>query len=247
MATNSRHIFRICPDSMNLISERASGLAFLPITTTVGFYFLPSHWQSNIFIQFIPQLSAYLALGLWSLQNVALVTKLGLERHKVGLGVKVGTGIGILLGCINATIILYLVPFMGGNISFLRDTPHAQLPFWVMVPWFILLIAVFVELNFRGFIFARLLVFSSQSLSQSEPSSPARIRLGLLLSLIISALTFSFDPFMVTTFGSLHWIAVWDGLIWGWMWIRLTNLYSVITAHAVEVLILYFAVRAALL
>jgi hypothetical protein len=67
------------------------------------------------------------------------------------------------------------------------------------------------------------------------------------MPLLLSALTFSFDPFMVSTFGSLHWIAVWDGLIWGWMWIRLTNLYAVTIAHAVEVLILYLAVRAALI
>ena len=78
-------------------------------------------------------------------------------------------------------------------------------------------------------------------------TTPTFQKLGILLALLLSALTFSFDPFMVATFGSLHWIAVWDGLIWGWMWIRLNNLYAVIIAHAVEVLILYLTVRAALL
>jgi len=68
-----------------------------------------------------------------------------------------------------------------------------------------------------------------------------------MIPVFLSARTFSFDPFMVSTFGSLHWIAVWDGLIWGWLWIRFTNLYAVIIAHAVEVIILYLTVRAALI
>ena len=51
---------------------------------------------------------------------------------------------------------------------------------------------------------------------------------------------------MVSTFRHLHWIAVWDGLIWGWMWIRMNNLYAVITAHAMEVIIVYLLVREAL-
>ncbi len=68
-----------------------------------------------------------------------------------------------------------------------------------------------------------------------------------VLPLGISTLTFAFDPFMVTTFRHLHWIAVWDGLIWGWLWIRTTNLYVVITAHALEVLIMYLFIRAVLL
>jgi hypothetical protein len=64
-----------------------------------------------------------------------------------------------------------------------------------------------------------------------------------MLPVSISALTFSFDPFMVSTFRDLHWIALWDGLVWGWMWIRMHNLYAVMTAHAVEVAIVYLIVR----
>ncbi|MDH4195113.1 MAG: hypothetical protein OEV70_13300, partial [Nitrospirota bacterium] len=73
-----------------------------------------------------------------------------------------------------------------------------------------------------------------------------RTRGAIILPLGISALTFSFDPFMVTTFRHLHWIAVWDGLIWGWMRIRMNNLYAVIFAHAIEVIILYLIMRATL-
>ena len=64
--------------------------------------------------------------------------------------------------------------------------------------------------------------------------------------MVSSALVFAFDPFMVATFQSLHWIAVWDGLIWGWIFIRRQNLYMVIVAHAVEVVILYSCIKVAL-
>ncbi|MEX0830785.1 MAG: hypothetical protein WD032_11135 [Nitrospirales bacterium] len=207
----------------------------------------PPHWQSSLPIQFLPQLSAYIAFGLWAFSNNHLLSKLGLEPCRLAVGVKWGTVTGILLGCLNASIILYLIPGLGGEISFLRDTPHAQLPFWVMVPWLIFFIACAVELNFRGFLLGRLLVLCLSIVNPRQRFSPPLIKIGILLSLLLSALTFSFDPFMVATFGSLHWIAVWDGLIWGWMWMRLSNLYAVITAHAVEVLILYLTVRAALI
>ena len=66
------------------------------------------------------------------------------------------------------------------------------------------------------------------------------------LALITSALIFAFDPFMVDTFQHLHWIALWDGLIWGAIWLRTRNLYITIVAHAVEVVIMYSAVRTAI-
>jgi membrane protease YdiL (CAAX protease family) len=162
-------------------------------------------------------------------------------------GVKWGTVTGILLGCLNASVILSLIPALGGDISFLRDTPHAQISLWIMVPWFILFIACAVEVNFRGFILGRLLVCCSNVTNRQSLLSRPSQTFWEWLPLTLSALTFSFDPFMVSTFGFLHWIAFWDGLIWGWIWIRLTNLYAVIIAHAVEVIILYLTIRAALL
>ena len=68
-----------------------------------------------------------------------------------------GLGAGLLLGSINALVILYLVPHFGGDYRFLADTPHAKIPMWIMLPWFIGFIAVMVELNFRGFLLGRLL------------------------------------------------------------------------------------------
>ncbi len=232
---------------MKPTSERVAGLAFIPLVTTFGFYILPVHWQSNLVVQFIPQLSAYLALGLWVISNTDLARKLGLELHKILLGVKWGLLTGIFLGCLNTFIILSIVPALGGDISFLRHTPHAQIPYWVMMPWFILCIACAVELNFRGFLLGRLVTFWTTTLRARHPDLKRPQKFWVLFPLLLSALTFSFDPFMVATFGSLHWIAVWDGLIWGWMWIRMTNLYAVMTAHAIEVIILYLAVRTALL
>jgi hypothetical protein len=52
---------------------------------------------------------------------------------------------------------------------------------------------------------------------------------------------------MVNTFQHLHWIALWDGLIWGIIWLRTHNLYITIVAHAVEVIAMYSAVRFALM
>jgi hypothetical protein len=64
--------------------------------------------------------------------------------------------------------------------------------------------------------------------------------------LLTSALVFAFDPFMVATFRHLHWIALWDGLAWGLLWLFTRNLYATIVAHAVEVILVYSAVRRAL-
>ena len=62
----------------------------------------------------------------------------------------------------------------------------------------------------------------------------------------MSALLFAFDPFLVATFQHLHWVAVWDGLVWGALWVMLRNLYATIVAHAVEVIVLYGVMRAIL-
>ena len=147
-------------------------------------------------------------------------------------------------------VILWLVPTLGGDISFLKHTPHAQVPTLIMVPWGILFIAVFVELNFRGFLLGRLYaLFASPTDGQRMPSlqtEQTRMTGRLAAAIGTSSLVFAFDPFMVVTFRHLHWIAVWDGVIWGWMRIRLGNLYAVIAAHAIEVVILYLSVKSAL-
>ncbi|BCA54305.1 conserved membrane protein of unknown function [Nitrospira sp. KM1] len=217
--------------------ERGAALALLPITVTVAYYVLPAGLRENTLIQFSPQAVAYLACAIWSAYNPGLISRFGLERRKFSRGLVVGATVGGLLGGLNAFIMLDLYPRAGFDITFLTTTPHGRLPMLLMVPWFITGIALFVELNFRGFLLGRLLALAA------TVARPDRRLVASSLALGISALVFSFDPFMVHTFRHLHWIAIWDGLVWGIMWLRMHNLYATIAAHAVEVLILYNAAR----
>jgi membrane protease YdiL (CAAX protease family) len=212
----------------------------LPIAATLVYYLLPASLQAQTAVQFAPQLLAYAALFLWASRNPAPWPRLGLMRGTIRDGLRWGMVTGLLLGALNTCVILAVFPFLGYDITFLRQTPHGLLPLYVMVPWMIAVIAFFVEVNFRGFILGRLAALES-CLWNSGADSRFRP-----LALLTTSLLFAFDPFMVHTFQHLHWIAVWDGLIWGAIRLRTGNLYSTIVAHAVEVLIMYSAVRMAL-
>ncbi len=220
--------------------ERGAALALLPAGATLYFYALPASLQEQTLVQFAPQILAYLALGVWAMYNRDIVSRLGLENGNIRDGLRWGLLTGLLLGCLNTFVILSTYPHLGYDISFLKTTPHGRLPLLIMVPWFICGIALFVELNFRGFLLGRLATLESELWR----SSLAR-RLSPL-ALITCALLFAFDPFMVNTFQHLHWIALWDGLIWGIIWLRTRNLYITIVAHAVEVIMMYSAVRTAI-
>lgn len=214
--------------------------ALVPIASTLLYYFLPPSLQDRPFAQFAPQLTAYGAMAVWAFHNDAILSRLGLRCGGIGDGLRWGLLTGLILGCLNTAIILILVPSLGHDVTFLKDTPHAQLPLLIMVPWFICAIAVFVEINFRGFVLGRL-----AKLESSVWQSTALRRLSPL-ALLASTLTFAFDPFMVNTFKHLHWIALWDGLIWGMLWLRTRNLRITILAHATEVIVMYLAIRKAL-
>ena len=190
---------------------------------------------------FAPQIIAYIALVLWAAQNHSIVFRLGLDPKGFQCGLKIGVITGLILGVLNSLVILRFIPRAGYDIGFLQHTPHARLPLLVMVPWFILGIAFFVELNFRGFLLARLVTL------EVTLGRPGTFRSLSPLALLTSALVFAFDPFMVKTFQHLHWIAVWDGLIWAFIRLRTGNLYATIVAHAIEVIIVYSAVRSALM
>ena len=221
--------------------ERATWLAGLPILATALFYALPPDLQSHRAVQFLPQAVAYAALAVWTARNTDVLARLGLRSPQIGQGLRWGTATGLILGAVNIGIILWIVPWLGYNITFLRETPHAQIPLAIMLPWFIVAIALFVEMNFRGFLLGRLLALAGRMTS----ALPLPVAAGLAIG--ISALAFSFDPFMVVTFRHLHWIAVWDGVIWGLLWIWLRNLYVPIIAHAVEVMVMYSILRKVLL
>jgi membrane protease YdiL (CAAX protease family) len=220
--------------------EWGAALALLPTAATLGFYALPISFQEQTLTLFAPQIIAYLALGVWAMRNRNIVSRLGLEKWNVRNGLRWGLLTGLLLGCLNTFVILSVYPHLGYDISFLKTTPHGRLPLLVMVPWFICAIAFLIELNFRGFLLGRLAALESELWRSglAQHLSP--------LALIASTLIFAFDPFMVNTFQHLHWIAVWDGLIWGAIWLRARNLYITIVAHAIEVIVMYSAVRFAL-
>jgi membrane protease YdiL (CAAX protease family) len=220
--------------------EWGAALALPPIAATLAFYALPAALQEQSLVQFMPQIVAYLALGFWAAHNRTIVSRLGLERGNIRDGLRWGLLTGLLLGGLNTFVILSVYPHLGYDISFLKTTPHGQLPLLIMVPWFICGIALFVELNFRGFLLGRLAALESElwRSGSAHRLSP--------LALITSSLIFAFDPFMVNTFHHLHWIALWDGLIWGIIWLRTRNLYLTIVAHAVEVIAMYSAVRTAM-
>ena len=212
------------------VIERGAALGLLPLTATILFYCSPPPLRENSLYQFLPQVCAYTAFIAWSALNGCAARRVGLTRELIPQGFRWGTITGLALGTVNALFILYLVPLLGGDYRFLADTPHAKIPLLIMVPWFILLIATIVELNFRGFFLGRLL-----ALGLPPP-----------VAVLLSALLFAFDPFLVATFRQLHWIAVWDGLVWGSLWVRLRNLHVTIVAHAVEVILLYLVIRTAL-
>jgi membrane protease YdiL (CAAX protease family) len=220
--------------------ERGAGLALLPVAATLNFYLLPEPLQSETLIQFIPQILGYLTLALWAQHNTALTLRLGLLKVGGRAGLRIGLITGLLLGSFNTVVILKIVPWLGEDITFLRTTPHAQIPVFVMIPWFICAIAVFVELNFRGFLLGRLLTLGLTIFGTRLTPWVSGGAIG------ISAIVFAFDPFMVNTFHHLHWIAVWDGMIWGILWVRTRNLYLTIIAHAVEVIIMYSVIRTVL-
>ena len=217
--------------------ERWSELALIPVLATVAYYVLPAELQRSPAVQFSPQILAYGSLALWIIKNKAASFRLGLAWSQLPQGLQWGLLVGVMLGAVNAMVILWVVPGLGSDIEFLRDTPHARMPVFIMLPWAILLIAIGVELNFRGFLLGRLMALSQRSWFSDYP------RLGSAAAIAISAFIFSFDPFMITTFKHLHWIAVWDGLVWGMMWVRLGNLYATIMAHAVEVVVMYSVLK----
>lgn len=228
--------------------ERIAWVICLPLLAMGLFYVLPGDVQQSRLLQFVPQASAYVALVFWVRGNVNVKDRpfdaqgmLGLRVTGLNRSVSWGCATGMLLGTINTCVILFGVPAIGEDITFLRETPHASMPTWFMVPWGILGIAAFVELNFRAFLLGRLETVFCRSLHLPRGGNVAG---GSVLAILVSALVFAFDPFMVMTFRHLHWIAVWDGLIWGWLWVRLRSVYAVVVAHTIEVLIMYLSIKA---
>ena len=223
--------------------ERATWVVFVPICLTGFFYLLPAWAQESRFLQFVPQLAGYGALVVWWRFNPDGLPLLGFTRSSLNQGVGWGIGTGCVLGAVNAAVILWVVPSLGGDVLFLADVPHARVPPFIMIPWLTIVIVVVSELNFRGFLLGRLECLCGQW--RATPTADG-LRLCSIVAALLSTLVFTFDPFIVMTFRHLHWIALWDGLIWAALFLRWRNLWAVVAAHAIEVMILYLSVKAIL-
>jgi membrane protease YdiL (CAAX protease family) len=218
-------------DCAAVVPERAAWLVAVPLIATAVYYVLPDRLREHRWIIFGPQLAAYAALVIWLLQNRSSTGRLLVEPSRIFVAVQWGALVGLILGTLNLALLLVVIPSLGGNLSFLAETPHAQTPVWVMFPFGIAAIAILVELNFRGFQMGRLLALFGSS------------RVAQACAVTVSALAFAWDPFMVHVFRSLHWMAFVDGLIWGTLLLRTRSLYATITAHAIEVWILYAGLK----
>ena len=219
-----------CEQDATVLPERGAWLVAVPLLATILYYALPAAPQENLWFILSPQLAAYGVLAIWLVQNRHPWTRLRLESSRLG-ALSWGGLTGLGLGVINLTVLLWVIPGLGGNLSFLRETPHAQAPVWLMFPFGIGAIAIMVELNFRGFQLGRLLaLFGSSRTAQG-------------CAIIVSAFAFAWDPFMVHVFRSLHWMAFTDGVVWGVLLLRTRSLYATMAAHAVEVWILYAALK----
>ncbi len=214
-----------------LLPERAAWLALLPALATLGYYALPSSLQQNLWVTFSPQVVAYAALAAWAISNTKPYQCLRLDPSGIISGLRWGTFVGVALGAVNLSLILIVIPALGGEIAFLRETPHAQAPVWVMFPLGIAVVGVMVELNFRGFQMGRLLTLLGDQAN------------GKIAATVLAALVFAWDPFLVQVFRHLHWIALWDGLVWGILMLRTGSLYATMAAHTMEVWILYVSLK----
>ena len=211
--------------------ERAAWLVLVPLAATALYYFLPGRLRQTPWMVFAPQIAAYGMLAIWLWANRARCRRLHLELSRLFTALYWGTLIGLVMGTLNLTLLLIIIPCLGGDLSFLSNTPHAQAPPWLMFPWGIAAIGILVELNFRGFQLGRLL-----ALGRNSPAAQ-------VVAVIVSALAFAWDPFMVQVFRSLHWVAFTDGLVWGTLLLRTRSLYATMAAHVIEVWILYAGLK----
>ncbi|MEK7825652.1 MAG: hypothetical protein AAB266_04425, partial [Nitrospirota bacterium] len=126
---------------------------------------------------------SYVMMILWSCINRKCNIRIYPANHKASI--IYGFAAGLITGATNLFFVLKVTGWLGQDYEFLRETPHAKIPFLLMMPFGIILISALVEANFRGFILGRLLIFSGKS------------KMGAAGTILLSALIFSCDPFML--------------------------------------------------
>jgi membrane protease YdiL (CAAX protease family) len=210
--------------------EHFSWILLIPFGSAVVYYifFYPA---DPLLLVFTPILLTFASLIYWCRHNGELFKRLRLRSEGIKGAIKIGVGAGVGLAIFNLFVILKLTVWLGYSYDFLRLTPHAHFPFWLMFPFGILMISLMIEVLFRGFILGRLWLLMQD------------IRGGTILSIFLSALLFSFDPFMMIYFRGYHWLALIDGVVWGGLLLKTENLASSIAAHTVEVWIIYFILK----
>lgn len=190
-------------------------------------YFLFFYPASHLLLVFTPLILALFALICWWRWDHGSFSRLYLRKEGLKEALLLGAAAGVGLALFNLFVILKLTVWLGYSYDFLQLTPHAHLPISLMLPFGILAIGFIIEVLFRGWILGRLWALMKN------------IRGGTYLSIFLSALIFSFDPFMVVYFKGYHWLALSDGIVWGGLLLKTQNLGSTIAAHTVEVWIVY--------
>jgi len=204
---------------------------FLPPLAAI-FYYVALAPSRALLLLFTPQLLAYIAMAAGWREGDA--EAIGLRADQWGSSLLKGSILGLVLGGMNLWILVKGAPLLGKDPGFLRETPHARLPFWLMFPVGLFLVALFVEVNFRGWFLSRLLHFAQRR------GLAAWSGAGAVLG---SALVFSFDPFMVAYFGIFHWLALSDGILWGFLRLRTRSIWAPVAAHTVEVWLIYLVLK----